>query len=258
MTTAKKQGHASGQDKYAEAAFWDKVAGQRVYAAFDEDEYREVFTATLGTELAGTTVIDIGSASGVSAAILASYGANVVGIDISPDLIAQAKAMWKDYGDRIEFMVGDAEKLEVPDESVDACFFGGVLHHFPERERVYAEARRVLKPGGKFVAIEPNRLDVFERIEWAVADLRGKLAPSEYPIDPIAMKGELESAGFVEPSFTTIRHDIPVLAQIPMLRRRFNRQKGFGIKDPILRFVNAWRAPECRGTFFVIEATRPA
>lgn len=179
---------SSAQDKFSEASFWDKVAGQRVYAAFDQAEYDAVFDRVLGKDLGGKTVIDIGSASGVSAALLAARGAKVVGIDISPELVRQAKTLWTDYRERLDFMVGDAEKLELADASADVCFFGGVLHHFPECEQVYREAMRVLKPGGLFVAIEPNRLDIFELMEWTMADWRGKLTPNEYPIDPKAMR----------------------------------------------------------------------
>lgn len=258
MTVTGRAGPAdmSGQDKYSETAFWDRVAAQRVYAAFDREEYEEVFDRMFGADLSGKTVIDIGSASGVSAAILASRGARVIGIDISPDLIAQARELWRDYGERIDFMVGDAENLTIEDGSVDFCFFGGVLHHFPDRSRVYAEALRVLVPGGVFVAIEPNLLDVFERIEWSVARWRGKLTPNEEPIDPVAMQRELEQAGFTDARFVTTRHDIPVLAQFPILKKFFNRRRGFAVKRPVLGLVNALRPSVSRGTFFVIQASR--
>jgi len=248
--------NASGQDKFGETSFWDMIASQRVYAAFDDQEYEEIFSWAMGDRLDDLRIIDIGSASGVSAALLASRGAKVIGVDISPELIKQSKTLWKDYSERIDFMVGDAENLEIEDASVDFCFFGGVLHHFPIRDKVYKEAFRILKPGGKFVAIEPNFLDFLERIEWVIAGWRGKLSPNEDPIDPKIMSEELSDAGFGNIEFITTRHDVPFLAQLPILRNFFSRQKGFVIKKPLLTLVNALRPPTSRGTFFVIQGQR--
>ena len=246
----------SQQDKFAETVFWDKVAKQRVYAAFDNEEYEALISAVWEADMSGLTVADIGSASGVSAALFAARGAKVLGIEIAPELVAQAKELWRDYTERIDFRVGDAEHLDLPDASLDAVFFGGVLHHIPLLDQVYAEAFRVLKPGGKFIAIEPNRLDFLELIEWGVADLRGKLTPNEYPIDPLTMRRELMATGFQSPRYWTIRHDIPVLAQIPLIKYFFNRQRGFWFKRPVLKLINAFRAPAHRGTFFVMVAER--
>jgi SAM-dependent methyltransferase len=244
------------QDKYSETVFWDQVARQRVYAAFDKEEYDQLIDQAWGADLSGLTIADIGSASGVSAALFAARGARVFGIEISPELVSQAQTLWQEYADRIHFRVGDAENLDMADASVDAVFFGGVLHHIPLLHKVYAEAWRVLKPGGKFVAIEPNRLDFLELIEWGVADLRGKLSPNEYPIDPLRMRRDLVDTGFANARFWTTRHDIPVLAQVPLLRDHFSRQKGFSLKAPLLKLIDAFRAPERRGTFFVMVAEK--
>ncbi len=246
----------SQQDKYAETAFWDQIARQRVYAAFDKEEYEELIEAVWGRDMSGLVLADIGSASGVSAALFASRGAKVIGIEIAPELVSQARQLWSDYADRIDFQVGDAEHLELADESLDAVFFGGVLHHIPQLDAVYAEAKRVLKPGGKLVAIEPNRRDFLELIEWGVADLRGKLTPNEYPIDPVEMVRDLRIAGFERPRYWTTRHDIPVLAQFPLLRQIFSRHKGYAVKRPLLRLINAFREPANRGTFFVMVAEK--
>ena len=133
----------SQQDKFAETVFWDKVAKQRVYAAFDNEEYEALISAVWEADMSGLTVADIGSASGVSAALFAARGAKVLGIEIAPELVAQAKELWRDYTERIDFRVGDAEHLDLPDASLDAVFFGGVLHHIPLLDQVYAEAFRL-------------------------------------------------------------------------------------------------------------------
>lgn len=249
--------HSSCQDKEREQGFWDKVACERIYAAFDHAEYMHVFDMALGRDLEGKCLVDVGCASGVSAALLASRGARVVGVDISKELVSQARRLWESFATAVEFRVGDAEHLAMEAESKDGCFFGGVLHHFPERRGVYREALRVLRRGGKFVALEPNLLDFLERIEWTVAGLRGKLSPNEYPIDPRGMKQELEEAGFRDVRFWNTRHDIPFLAQIVLLKRFFGRQKGTWLKGPALKVINALRPPPCRGTFFVMEASKP-
>ena len=245
------------QDKHGEQYFWDKVARQRIYAAFDDNEYIDVFDKAIGGNLSGKNVVDVGCASGVSAALLAARGARVLGLDISPELIQQAKELWTEYESSLEFVVGDAENINMDDDSVDAFFFGGVLHHFPDMSGVFKESLRVLKPGGKFFAIEPNRLDWFERVEWAVAGWRGKLSPNEFPIDPNQMSDEMRDAGFRNVNFWTIRHDIPVLNQLPILKHFFSRQRGFWIKGPVLSLLNFFRKCEHQGTFFVIEGIKP-
>lgn len=246
----------TSQDKHGEQEFWDKVARQRIYAAFDNNEYIDVFDRTLGRDLTGLTVVDVGCASGVSAGLLAARGARVKGLDISPELVAQAARLWPEYGERLEFSVGDAENLDMADNSVDACFFGGVLHHFPDMRAVMAESLRVLRPGGRFIALEPNLLDFMERIEWAVAGWRGKLSPNEFPIDPRRMREQLLSAGFGKVRFWTTRHDIPVLNQFWGLKHLFSRKKGFWFKRPALGFVNLFRDRDHSGTFFVIDAVK--
>jgi len=246
----------SYQDKRSEQAFWDKVAHQRIYAAFDDNEYIDVFDKTLGRDLSNLALVDVGCASGVSAALLAARGAKVKGLDISPELVAQAAKLWPEYSDRLNFSVGDAENLDMADNSVDAVFFGGVLHHFPDMSGVITEALRVLKPGGKFIALEPNRLDFWEIVEWTVAGWRGKLSPNEYPIDPRSMSKELLEAGFAVVDFWTTRHDIPVLNQFWGFKHFFSRKKGFWLKRPALGLINLFRDKDHSGTFFVLQAVK--
>ena len=80
-----------------------------------------------------------------------------VGLDISPKLIALAREKFAG----IEFLEGDAENLPFPDASLDAVLLSGLVHHFPDPRRLAAETWRVLKPGGRFVAFDPNRMNPF-------------------------------------------------------------------------------------------------
>ena len=80
-----------------------------------------------------------------------------VGLDISPKLIALAREKFAG----IEFMEGDAENLPFADASLDAVLLSGLIHHFPDPRRLAQETHRVLKPGGRFVAFDPNRMNPF-------------------------------------------------------------------------------------------------
>jgi|TARA_B100000287_G_scaffold416293_1_gene450795 ubiquinone/menaquinone biosynthesis C-methylase UbiE len=243
------------QNKKQEEEFWNKVSKQRVYAAFDEDEYEDCFDWSIGKRQ-NKKIIDIGSASGISAALLAKKGAQVLGIDLATDLVSQANNLWRDLQTKLKFKVGDAENLKLPSKSFDVCFFGGVIHHFPDKTKLVKESKRILKKGGTFIAIEPNLLDFFERIEWKLADIRNKLSPNEFPINPVDFKIFLEKNGFKNVSFKLIRSDIPFLAQLPILKIFFNRKKGFLIKKPLISLTNLFRKDSSKGNFFIIKAQK--
>jgi len=243
------------QDKKSEREFWDSVARARVYAAFDEHEYAwAVSRIRLQQDPIGS-VLDLGCASGISAAMFAQFSDSVVGVDISPELIDQARSLWADV-EGLTFEVADAEDLKFPDEAFDLIFMGGVLHHFSSRGPVLRELGRVLKPGGLLVGMEPNSLDIFERIEWMIARFRGKLSPNEEPIDPNSLVIEMTQAGFELVEMEPFRSDIPFLAQFPLLRGFFGRQKGWFFKRPILTFVNRFRGEMKQGTFVFFCAAK--
>jgi SAM-dependent methyltransferase len=104
-------------------------------------------------DVRGKTVLDLGCGSGNELVVLLARGANVIGIDISPDLIALAKER---VGDRALVRVGSAYDTELPDSSVDVIFCISVIHHL-DISIVCGEMRRILKPGGFVVLREPIR-----------------------------------------------------------------------------------------------------
>jgi SAM-dependent methyltransferase len=113
----------------------------------------------------GETVLDVGTGTGVVAITAARAGASVTGLDLTPELLEQARensriARVNQNGQEIEWTEGDAESLPYPDASFDVVVsqFG---HMFaPRPELAVAEMRRVLKPGGRiaFATWPPEHL----------------------------------------------------------------------------------------------------
>jgi SAM-dependent methyltransferase len=104
----------------------------------------------------GRTVLDLGCGSGEETIPLVHRGARVIGIDISPDLIAIARRRLDEANLDAEVRVGSAYDTELPSESVDVIFSMSLVHHL-ELPRVRDEMLRVLRPGGFVVLKEPIR-----------------------------------------------------------------------------------------------------
>ncbi|MBA3501330.1 MAG: methyltransferase domain-containing protein [Myxococcota bacterium] len=102
----------------------------------------------------GETVIDIGCGAGTDLMLAARRvgpTGKAVGVDVTPAMAERARAGAKAMGlDQVEIRVGDALELPIESGSVDVIISNGVLNLTPDKERAYAEAFRVLKPGGRF------------------------------------------------------------------------------------------------------------
>ncbi|MGH7741689.1 MAG: arsenite methyltransferase [Candidatus Eiseniibacteriota bacterium] len=104
---------------------------------------------------AGETVLDLGSGAGIDCFLAAHEvgpTGHVIGVDMTPTMIDRARANAKkgDYA-HVEFRLGEIEHLPVADASVDVVISNCVVNLSPEKGRVFAEAHRVLKPGGRMV-----------------------------------------------------------------------------------------------------------
>ena len=147
------------QDKASEIAFFDSHGAADAYDVFSpatNERLIDIFVRLSGLP-AGARIVDLGCGSGVFTDLLRRRGYQCVGVDLSPTLIAMARANFSG----IEFRTGDIERLSFPDSSFDGVLLSGVLHHLPERSRCAAEVFRILRPGGKFVAFDPNRMNPF-------------------------------------------------------------------------------------------------
>ena len=104
---------------------------------------------------AGDTVLDLGSGAGFDA-FLASRkvgtSGRVIGIDMTPEMIEKARrnAVKGDFKN-VEFKLGEIEELPVSNDSVDVIISNCVINLTPDKQKVFVEALRVLKPGGRLM-----------------------------------------------------------------------------------------------------------
>ncbi|MAE97386.1 MAG: arsenite S-adenosylmethyltransferase [Deltaproteobacteria bacterium] len=176
---------------------------------YDEDQLRAVPEgANLGVGCGnptaidalkpGETVVDLGSGAGMDAFLAARQvgpEGHVIGVDMTDAMLEKARenARKVDLQDSVEFRKGHIEELPIEDASVDAIISNCVINLSPEKDRVYAEAYRVLKPGGRLMISDivlerelPQK--VIESIDAYLGCVGGASLRSEY-LDTIAKAG---------------------------------------------------------------------
>ncbi|MHB1342236.1 MAG: arsenite methyltransferase [Coriobacteriia bacterium] len=178
----------------------------------------------------GETVLDLGSGAGIDCFLAARRvgpTGHVIGVDMTPEMIARARANAAAAGiDTVEFRLGEIESLPVETGAVDAIISNCVINLVPDKSRAFAESLRVLAPGGRFVVSDvvlqgeiPEGLRA--SVTGYVACLSGAVLESEY------LAG-LRGAGFV---------DVEVLERVPYVTTA---------EDPFVREIalSAGVAPE--------------
>ena len=148
----------------------------------------------------GEVVVDLGSGAGMDAFLAAGQvgsGGRVIGVDMTDAMLAQARKNAESAGvTNVEFRKGNIEELPVEDESVDVILSNCVINLSPEKDKVYREAYRVLKPGGRVmvsdIVIERELPELLrESIEAYVGCVGGASLRSVY-------LQTIEDAGFSE------------------------------------------------------------
>jgi ubiquinone/menaquinone biosynthesis C-methylase UbiE len=157
----------------------------------------------------GVQLLDVATGPGYAAAAAAKRGAEVVGVDFAPAMVAEARRRYP----TVDFREGDAEELLFPEASFDAVTMNFGLLHLGRPERALTEAHRVLRPGGRLgftVWARPEEAIGFQMVLRAVESY-GKLdvqlpqGPHFFRFsDPQECHRSVLGAGFVSPTVKTI------------------------------------------------------
>jgi arsenite methyltransferase len=147
----------------------------------------------------GEAVLDLGSGSGMDAlfaALQVGPSGSVVGIDFTDEQLAKARRLAEEAGlTQVEFREGRIERLADDDASFDCVVSNGVINLSPQKERVFGEAARVLRPGGRLAIADIVSEQQLKESIVCDADLWASCIGGAAQQD--AYRTAIESAGFV-------------------------------------------------------------
>ena len=148
----------------------------------------------------GETVLDLGAGGGFDCYLAANQvgeGGMVIGVDMTSEMIEKAREnARKNNYQNVEFRLGEIENLPVADNSVNVVISNCVINLSPDKRRVFSEAFRVLKPGGRLMISDMVLLKelpdfIKNSIEAYIGCLSGAIMRDEY-------LGAIKAAGFQE------------------------------------------------------------
>jgi len=189
---------------------WDRAA--RIYDGVIAPALADAHRAILARagEVQGRELLDLGCGTGRVAALAASRGARVTAVDLSPAMVERTRALPVLAGARVAVM--DAQELALPDRSFDRVVASFSVMFCPRPDRALAEARRVLRPGGRFAAgvwgfPEECEHAAVSAAAIAAAPLSGapEVPTGQALADPDMLRALLAGAGFTDVRLERLR-----------------------------------------------------
>jgi SAM-dependent methyltransferase len=158
----------------------------------------------------GETVLDLGSGAGFDSFLAANkvgQSGKIIGVDMTPEMIDKARANAQEGGYKnVEFRLGEIENIPAADNSVDIVISNCVINLSPDKKRVFSEAFRVLKPGGRLMVSDVVLLKelpnfIRESVAAYVGCISGALMKDDY-LETIGEAGFQEVKIIGEASFS--------------------------------------------------------
>ncbi len=137
----------------------------------------------------GDVVLDLGSGAGIDcflAANIVGPKGRVIGVDMTPEMVEKAKEnAWNNSYRNVEFKLGEIENLPINSSSVDVIISNCVINLSPDKPKVFDEAFRVLKPGGRIMVSDMVLLEdlpgyIHDSVEAYVRCIGGAVRKDEY------------------------------------------------------------------------------
>ncbi len=185
------------QNKQLEADFFNLHATEQDYNVFTDEANAKIVSIVeaLLQPTKESKIADFGCGSGIFTQLLQQKGYLCLGLDLSDRLLKIAKTQ----AHSIDFVQGDVEALPFNDNSLDYIMLSCLVHHLPDPLLCAKEIFRVLKPEGKFIAFDPNRLNPFMYLyrdkSSPFYSAKG-VTPNERPVLPHQVRDTFSKAGF--------------------------------------------------------------
>ena len=150
---------------------------------------------TLPGELAdvdlGKRMLEIGPGFGATTTVLAPMVEELTALEVDP---ASAQTLRDQFAEKVEIVTGSGADMPFPDDSFDSVVCFTMLHHMPSRalqDKLFAEARRVLRPGGVFAGFDSQLSLRFRLLH---------IGDTMVVVDPKTFPDRLRTAGFTDVS----------------------------------------------------------
>ncbi|MAF09576.1 arsenite S-adenosylmethyltransferase [Candidatus Poribacteria bacterium] len=170
---------------------------------------------TIAALQTGETVLDLGSGPGLDCFLAANQvGAtgHVIGVDMTHEMLARARKNAESVDvTNVEFRLGEIEHLPVADATVDVILSNCVINLAPDKRPVFAEAFRVLKPGGRLAIFDIVARGPIPEAARADFDLRASCVSGAIPISDI--EEMLADIGYEEATVTPVDGSREMIAE---------------------------------------------
>jgi len=200
--------------------YWDYRSESYNNGAIENsEEERSAWKIMLSQAVEGNTslkVLDVGTGPGFLALLFAEMGNEVTAVDLSSNMLEKAKKNALKSSLSINFLQGDAENLQLPDEYFDIVVNKYLLWTLPDPKKALIEWRRVLKEGGKIIAIDGN---------WNDHRLPGRLRR----MTTNALRGVKEGKymKIFRKQYSPIKKDLPLFSLKPEHVSKIFKDTGF-------------------------------